>query len=95
MYVWSPAINAMWGLWGIVMAHDDVVTLLELMEQHVHTSPSGWKFDQQAAIESGLERGDPNEFDNLRFSLDRIEVFREELDARQVGLKRRHARPTG
>jgi len=95
VYVWSPAINAMWGLWGIVMAHDDVVTLLELMEQHVHTSPSGWKFDQQAAIESGLERGDPNEFDNLRFSLDRIEVFREELDARQVGLKRRHARPTG
>jgi len=94
VYVWSPAINAVWGLWGVVIARDDIVTLLETMKQHVCITPSGWEFDQQAAIESGLERGDPNDFDNLRFSLDRIEVFREELDARQVGLKSRHARPT-
>lgn len=93
VYVWSPATNAVWGLWGIVMARDDIVTLLEKMKQHVRVTPSGYVFDEQAAIQSGLERGDPNDFDNLRFSLDRIELFREELDERHVGLEARHARP--
>merc|ERR1712130_123980 len=34
--LWSPATHAVWGLWGIVISREDIVSLIDAARSHVH-----------------------------------------------------------
>lgn len=75
--LWSPATHAVWGLWGIVFAKEDVETVLNRAKAEV---------EGHAVSESvlGEARDDvvstcSQSFDNLRYALGRIELFRQEF----------------
>jgi len=85
--LWSPATHAVWGLWGIVFAKEELEAVLSkaqaeaegqaveetvLCETSTHTMPSA-----ACAVA----------FDNLRYALGRIELFRQEFhELKQMGV---------
>lgn len=75
--LWSPATHAVWGLWGIVFAREDVEAVLKQAKAEV---------EGEALSDSvlGEARADvvstcSQSFDNLRYALGRIEMFRQEF----------------
>ena len=75
--IWSPATHAVWGLWGIVFAREDIEMVLNRAKAEV---------EGQAVSESVLGEAPTDvvstcsqSFDNLRYALGRIELFRQEF----------------
>ncbi|WFD45027.1 choline kinase [Malassezia psittaci] len=80
--VWTPATNAVWGLWGIVIARDDILALIEREKAFVHRMPDGsYEYQPDIPVQHTLPQPSAENFDNLRFSLGRMEIFRKELQA--------------
>lgn len=83
--VWSPAVHAVWGLWGVVIAGDEISMLLDHMKKYVQSTPQGLVVDVKALDDDAHSKADHSEeFDNLRFALGRFEMFRQELEERGV-----------
>lgn len=85
VHVWSPATHAVWGLWGIVIARNDIETLLAHVKSHVRTTPEGLVYEDPGEPAPPCDEKGAEDFDNLRFALGRIELFREELGERGIG----------
>ena len=88
VHVWSPATHAVWGLWGVVMARDDILGLIESTRKHIRTTPEGLVYEPHAQEPNSIVQGS-EDFDNLKFGLCRFELFREELMQRGVGPEKR------
>ncbi|SPO24104.1 related to CKI1 - choline kinase [Ustilago trichophora] len=77
--LWSPATHAVWGLWGIVFAKEELEAVLtkakaeadgQAVEETVLSEISSQNIPSAACAET---------FDNLRYALGRIELFRQEF----------------
>ena len=80
--VWSPATNAVWGLWGVVIARDEIMALIQHVRAQVRRARDGTLvYEPAPEVEQTYEAGSAENFDNLRFSLGRMEIFRNELRA--------------
>ncbi|CAD6930119.1 unnamed protein product [Tilletia controversa] len=81
IWLWGPACHAVWGLWGIVFAKEEIEQLLK----------NALDPDAEAAAEKNKpkaqadgEGGDVDTFDYLRYALGRIELFREETASMNI-----------
>ena len=82
--IWSPATNAVWGLWGIVIARDPIMALIQRVRARVHRTDDGTlRYEPEEIVAQTYEAGSAENFDNLRFALGRMEIFRNELHALQ------------
>ncbi|SPO24081.1 related to CKI1 - choline kinase [Ustilago trichophora] len=85
--LWSPATHAVWGLWGIVFAKEELEAVLtkakaeadgQAVEETVLSEISAQNVPSAACAET---------FDNLRYALGRIELFRQEFQKlKEVGI---------
>lgn len=83
VYVWSPATHAVWGMWGAVMSCDDIVALLGRARACVKTVDGVLTYcPPSPAEQDAMDRKGAESFDNMRYSLGRIELFRKELRER-------------
>lgn len=87
--LWTPAVHAVWGLWGIVIARDDIAVLIDRIKRHIRVTSTGPRLDRDACDTALANDPSLEGFDNLRFGLSHIEQFREDLRIRhiQVGAK--------
>lgn len=70
----------MWGLWGIVISREDIVSLIDAARSHVHLRDGKLVYDPpQESDTRTLEAGSADSFDNMRYSLGRVELLRAEL----------------
>jgi thiamine kinase-like enzyme len=73
--VFSPACHASWALWGITFAKENIELIIgSILDEDE---------DGNATIEGipdDVVLGSAESFDNLRYSLSRVELFREELN---------------
>ncbi|KAI8447772.1 kinase-like domain-containing protein [Phakopsora pachyrhizi] len=65
--VWSPASHAMWALWGIVQARDDLKPMIER-----------WTSTDCKDGEENVKTEEV-EFDYLSYSFERVELFRQQI----------------
>ncbi|PWY99153.1 kinase-like protein [Testicularia cyperi] len=77
--LWSPATHAVWGLWGIVFAQEEVEAVLKRAIAEAEGDASGDSVLGDAKTDSIYEAGSAESFDNLRYALGRIELFRQEF----------------
>lgn len=84
VFVWSPATHAVWGLWGIVIARDEIETLFNRVKSYVTTTPQGLVFDKAANDAEEATYPEDASWDNLRFGLGRLELFRQDLHERGI-----------
>lgn len=79
VHIWSAATHAVWGLWGIVFAKEELESVLakasaeaegQQVEETVLSEQSTQTVPSAACAET---------FDNLRYALGRIELFRQEF----------------
>lgn len=87
VHLWSAATHAVWGLWGIVFAREELESVLvkakaeaegQVVEETVLSDVSTQTVASAACAET---------FDNLRYALGRIELFRQEFrQLREVGI---------
>lgn len=87
VHVWSPATHAVWGLWGFVLALESIDVLIAQMRTQIERPPGEPARLRKASLldeAPALEAGNADDFDNLRYSLGRIELFRQELAERGV-----------
>lgn len=83
--LWSPATHAVWGLWGIVISREDIVSLMDTARSHVHLRDGKLVYDPPQESETRtLEVGSADSFDNMRYSLGRVELLREELASMDI-----------
>ncbi len=90
--MWSPAAHAVWSLWGMVFCREEVEMVVEKskrimrqvhrggdkrLEQLSKDDPQLVELAGQKAVEEGAEEA----FDNLRYALNRVELFRYEMKA--------------
>ncbi|KAK0558099.1 hypothetical protein OC846_000092 [Tilletia horrida] len=78
VWLWGPACHALWGLWGIVFAKEEIE---ELLESALDPSGARKREVQQQAEGEGV---DVDTFDYLRYALGRIELFREDSSMMQI-----------
>ncbi|SJX64951.1 related to CKI1-choline kinase [Sporisorium reilianum f. sp. reilianum] len=87
VHLWSAATHAVWGLWGIVFAREELESVLarakaEAEGQRVEETVLSDVSTQLVASAACAET-----FDNLRYALGRIELFRQEFrELREVGM---------
>ncbi|WFD34162.1 choline kinase [Malassezia cuniculi] len=83
--IWSPATHIIWGLWGVVIAREDIIALIESARSHVHLRGDKLVYEPPEAAEKQVfEAGSAESFDNLRYALGRIELMRAELAALNI-----------
>ncbi|KAE8259894.1 hypothetical protein A4X13_0g705 [Tilletia indica] len=75
IWLWGPACHAVWGLWGIVFAKEEIEQLLAnaLDPNAEEAAPKS-----EPEVQEEGEGGDAGNFDYLRYALGRIELFRDE-----------------
>lgn len=66
--LWSPASHALWTVWGIVQAKEDLLKRIHL-----------WKAQCASGIQGGESETVETDFDYLSYSLGRMALFRKEL----------------
>ncbi|MCO5565457.1 hypothetical protein L7F22_019130 [Adiantum nelumboides] len=78
--IFSPACHAAWALWGMTFAKESIETLLRICLQGDYVDPA---MASARDAENGAEviAGSAESFDNLRYTLSRVELFRAELKA--------------
>lgn len=79
--VWSPATNAIWALWGIVIARDEILALIADARTRIRRMDDGTLTYTPPPPPAVDGANDSEPFDNLRFSLGRMEIFRNEMRA--------------
>ncbi|WFD32724.1 choline kinase [Malassezia sp. CBS 17886] len=82
IHVWSPATHAVWGLWGIVVARERIGALLTDARACVVEKDDQLVYIPREHDTVCGEAGSAENFDNLRYALGRIELFRAELRKR-------------
>ncbi|KAN0059611.1 hypothetical protein ACQY0O_008179 [Thecaphora frezii] len=80
--VWSPATHAVWGLWGIVFAKEEVESVLSRAVAEIEAPAE--LLPRESVLRNNApaklhEAGSAESFDNLRYALGRFELFREEF----------------
>ncbi|PWN32187.1 kinase-like protein [Meira miltonrushii] len=78
--IFSPACHAAWALWGMTFAKESIEQLLRNCLQGNYVDPA---LVSARDMENGSEviAGSAESFDNLRYTLSRVELFRAELKA--------------
>ena len=78
--IFSPACHASWALWGMTFAKESIEALLRASLQGDYVDPA---LASARDTENGAEviAGSAESFDNLRYTLSRVELFRAELKA--------------
>ncbi|PKI82721.1 hypothetical protein MVES_003555 [Malassezia vespertilionis] len=86
VYVWSPATHAVWGLWGIVFARGSVERMINEVRSYVYPGEDGELVyaPNMPETQQVHDQGSAENFDNLRYALGRVELFRKELRERHV-----------
>ncbi|KAJ9474289.1 Choline kinase [Pseudozyma hubeiensis] len=87
VHLWSPATHAVWGLWGIVFAKEELESVLA----RAKAEADGQQVDETVLSEKSTQTvasaGCAETFDNLRYALGRIELFRQEFEQlKQIGI---------
>ena len=87
MQLWSPATHAVWGLWGIVFAKEELETVLALAKAEAEGQAIEETVLSEVSTPALPSRACTETFDNLRYALGRIELFRQEFrQLKELGL---------
>lgn len=85
--LWSPATHAVWGLWGIVFAKEELETVLALAKAEAEGQAIEETVLSEVSTPALPSRACTETFDNLRYALGRIELFRQEFrQLKELGL---------
>jgi hypothetical protein len=76
--IWSPATHAVWGLWGIVFAKEELEAVLTKAAAEARGEPVKETVLSETSTLSVPSAACSETFDNLRYALGRIELFRQE-----------------
>ena len=79
--IWSPATHIVWGLWGVVISREDIIALFTEARKHVHERNGKLVYDPPKRDTEAHDAGESDSFDNMRYSLGRVELMRAELAA--------------
>ena len=79
--IWSPATHIVWGLWGVVISREDIIALFTEARKHVHERNGKLVYEPPKTDTEAHDAGESDSFDNMRYSLGRIELMRTELAA--------------
>ncbi|KAK0540475.1 hypothetical protein OC835_000642 [Tilletia horrida] len=82
VWLWGPACHAVWSLWGIVFAKEEIEQLLKDALNPDAGSQTVKASETKTQAEG--EGGDVDTFDYLRYALGRIELFREETASMSI-----------
>ncbi|KAL9935478.1 hypothetical protein V8E36_005826 [Tilletia maclaganii] len=80
VWLWGPACHALWALWGIVFAKEEIE---QLLEDALNPDTGSAKPKDVKTIVEG-EGSDVDTFDYLRYTLGRIELFRQETQSMNI-----------
>ena len=85
--LWSPATHAVWGLWGIVFAKEELESVLARAEAEAEGQAVEETVLTEASTQAVGAAESAETFDNLRYALGRIELFRHEWSQlKQLGI---------
>lgn len=76
--LWSPATHAVWGLWGIVFAKEELESVLARAKAEAEGQAVEETVLSETSTQAVGAAGSAETFDNLRYALGRIELFRQE-----------------
>lgn len=79
--VWSPACHACWALWGITFAKEMIEGVIKVATEQVKSGMLGKESSSLPKEIENIVAGSAESFDNLRYTLGRVELFRAELTA--------------
>lgn len=85
--LWSAATHAVWGLWGIVFAKEELESVLFKAKAEAEGQPVEQTVLSDISTQTVAAAGSAEAFDNLRYALGRIELFRQEFQQlRELGI---------
>ncbi|SPC64666.1 related to CKI1 - choline kinase [Ustilago sp. UG-2017b] len=85
--LWSPATHAVWGLWGIVFAKEELESVLARAKAEAEGQAVEETVLTEASTQAVGAAESAETFDNLRYALGRIELFRHEWSQlKQLGI---------
>ncbi|SNX86548.1 related to CKI1 - choline kinase [Melanopsichium pennsylvanicum] len=79
VHLWSPATHAVWGLWGIVFAKEELEAVLTKAKAEAEGEPVEETVLFEMSTQAVPSATCAEIFDNLRYALGRIELFRQEF----------------
>ncbi len=77
--LWSPATHAVWGLWGIVFAKEELEAVLIKAKAEAEGQVVKETVLSETVTQLVLPAACAESFDNLRYAVGRIELFRQEF----------------
>lgn len=87
MQLWSPATHAVWGLWGIVFAKEELEAVLTKAKAEAEGRAIEETVLSEISTQAVPSAACAETFDNLRYALGRIELFRQEFQRlKELGL---------
>ncbi|TKY85604.1 hypothetical protein EX895_005766 [Sporisorium graminicola] len=87
VHLWSAATHAVWGLWGIVFAKEELESVLVRAKAEAEGQPVEETVLSEISTQLVASAACADTFDNLRYALGRIELFRQEFkQLKEVGI---------
>uniref|UniRef100_V5EZE0 Choline kinase n=1 Tax=Kalmanozyma brasiliensis (strain GHG001) TaxID=1365824 RepID=V5EZE0_KALBG len=79
VHLWSPATHAVWGLWGIVFAREELESVLTRAKAEAEGQPVEETVLSDVSTKLVPSAACAESFDYLRYALGRIELFQQEF----------------
>lgn len=79
VHLWSPATHAVWGLWGIVFAREELESVLARAKAEAEGQPVEETVLSDVSTKLVPSAACAESFDYLRYALGRIELFQQEF----------------